>query len=109
MISKQYFLHHFDKKNFRILENFSIGDLIKVGFSIQENEKKRIQFFEGMIIAINGHYLRKKITLRKLGIERVFCCQNIQLKSLKTLKLQKFRKSKLYYLRNILGKKFYKI
>ena len=110
MSNKQDFLQHFDKKNGKVpqdFENFSIGDFIKVGFIVQENKKKRLQFFKGIIIAIKGHNFGKKITLRTAGIERIFCCQSPQIQTLTILKSQKFHRSKLYYLRQRVGKKIF--
>ena len=110
----QDFLQHFDKKNSRNFENLSVGDFIKVGFLVQDKEKKRsqehekdeeerIQFFEGIIIAMTGQHYGKKMTLRKFGIERVFCYQNPQIQTFKILQrfrpTQNFHRSKLYYLR----------
>jgi len=99
MFNRHYFLQHFDRKNSRDFENFSTGDWIKVGFFVQENEKKRLQFFEGKIVAIKGPHFEKKVTLRTAGIERIFCCQSPQIKTLTLLKQQKSHRSKLYYLR----------
>lgn len=108
MFNRQNFLQHFDRKNFRNFENFSTGDFIKVGCILQENEKKRLQFFEGKILAIKGSDFGKKITLRTAGIERIFCCQNPQIQTLTILKSQKFHRSKLYYLRQRVGKKVFR-
>ena len=80
----------------------SIGDYLKVGFIFKEGEKKRIQFFEGIIIATNGSLFAKKITLRQpgtYGVERSFFCQSPQIQTLKILQSKKFRRSKLFFLR----------
>nr|AYC64177.1 ribosomal protein L19 [Johnson-sea-linkia profunda] len=112
MSNRQYFLQHFDRKKGktkvpRDFEKFSIGDFIKVGFLVQENEKKRLQFFEGMIIAIKGPHFGKKVTLRTAGIERIFCCQSPQIQTLTIFKPQKSHRSKLYYLRQRIGKRVF--
>nr|YP_009518886.1 ribosomal protein L19 [Boodleopsis pusilla]AYC64866.1 ribosomal protein L19 [Boodleopsis pusilla] len=103
MVNPHEFLQHFDSKNARAFDPLSIGDWIKVGFLVQENEKKRLQFFEGLIIAIKGP--GKKVTLRTAGIERIFCCQSPHLQTLTLLKPQASRRSKLYYVRQRVGKK----
>lgn len=80
----------------------SIGDYLKVGFIFKEGEKKRIQFFEGIIIATKGSLFAKKITLRQpgtYGVERSFFCQSPQIQTLKILQSKKFRRSKLFFLR----------
>lgn len=84
------------------LDGMSIGDYLKVGFIFKEGDKKRIQFFEGIIIAINGFLFTKKITLLQpgtYGVERSFFCQSPQIQTLKVLQSKKFRRSKLFFLR----------
>ena len=85
------------------LGGMSIGDYLKVGFIFKEGDKKRIQFFEGIIIAINGFLFTKKITLLQpgtYGVERSFFCQSPQIQTLKILQSKKFRRSKLFFLRS---------
>ena len=117
------YLQYFEKKNTRVpridrqnlpryraataapevqVVDISIGDYLKVGFIFKEGEKKRIQFFEGIIIATNGSLFAKKITLRQpgtYGVERSFFCQSPQIQTLKILQSKKFRRSKLFFLR----------
>lgn len=100
------FLEHFDKKTVKKKEKLSIGDYIKVGFLFQEGEKERLQFFKGIIIAITGEY-EKKLNVYTPGIypiERIFSYQSPRIKSLNIIQSQKFRRSKLFYLRNHAGR-----
>ena len=123
------YLQYFEKKNIRVplinrqnlsrssslpeerasvpaVGGMSIGDYLKVGFIFKEGDKKRIQFFEGIIIAIKGSLFTKKITLLQpgiYGVERSFFCQSPQIQTLKILKSKKFRRSKLFFLRNCLS------
>lgn len=102
--SHSLILQHFDNKTALNWQKnkFSVGDYIKIGFLFKEGEKKRIQFFEGIILAINGLYFDKKITLRKpgiYGVERIFSLNSPQIQTVKILKSQKFCRSKLFYLR----------
>lgn len=86
---------------------FSVGDFIQVGFCFQEGEKKRIQFFEGIVIAIRGSFSNKNIVLRKPGlysVERFFAWNSPQIQSLKILKINPSNRSKLFYLRKYRGK-----
>ena len=96
------YLNHFELTRPKIQhikqKDFSIGDYIQVGFSF--GEKKRIQFFKGIIIAING----RKITLRRPGrllrgsshgVEFIFSCD--QINTWKILQSQNFRRSKLFF------------
>ena len=56
--------------------NYKVGDTVKVHFEIIEGKTKRIQIFEGLVIAIKGSGVRKTFTVRKdsygVGVERVF-------------------------------------
>nr|AYC64333.1 ribosomal protein L19 [Pseudochlorodesmis sp. HV01306a] len=101
-------MKHFDNKTpMKIQNNIVVGDYIKVGFLFKEGEKKRIQFVEGIIIAITGPNFEKKITLRKPGIygfELIFSCKSPKIQSLKILQSQKFSRSKLFFLRQRIGK-----
>nr|YP_009519363.1 ribosomal protein L19 [Pseudocodium devriesii]AYC65405.1 ribosomal protein L19 [Pseudocodium devriesii] len=87
-------------------QQFSVGDYIKIGFLFKEGEKKRLQFFEGIVIA----FCNKKITLRRVGaqaqfgVERVFSLTSPQIQTLKILQSQNFGRSKLFYLRKRVGK-----
>ena len=85
-----------------------IGDSIKVGVQIIEGEKKRVQFYEGTIIAKKNSSINTTITVRKtfqgIGIERIFLIYSPKIESIAVLRSSKVRRSKLYYLRNLKGK-----
>jgi large subunit ribosomal protein L19 len=93
------------------LPSFRIGDSVSVSVKIKEGTKERIQKFDGVIIAINGTGTSKTITVRKvasgIGVERVFLIHSPAVDSLKVLSTgrAKVRRSKLYYLRGLQGKK----
>lgn len=101
------YLKHFEKKFAKTLDTFSVGDYIKVGFLFNEGSKKRVQFFEGIVIGINKSYFDKKVILRKPGIyavERIFSIKNPHIQNLKIIYSKNFNKSKLFYLRKRIGK-----
>jgi len=101
------YLKHFEKKKTNKTSDFSVGDYIKIGFYFKENDKKRIQFFEGIIISIKKANFDKKITLRKpgnYGIERTFSYKSPNIERAIIIKSQKFNRSKLFYIRNLVGK-----
>ena len=105
----QQLIKKFEKEISKDLElNFISGNQIRIGTLIQEGDKKRIQFFEGIIIAKNNFSINTTITVRKLfqniGVERTFPIYSPQIKSIKILNLTKSKRSKLYYLRNRIGK-----
>lgn len=106
-MKNSFYLKHFENKSSQKIKELSIGDYIKIGFIFKEGEKKRIQFFEGIVIAKNGDDIQKKITLRKpgtYGIERIFSCKSPNIQNIKILQSQNFCRSKLFFLRKRIGK-----
>ena len=88
---------------------FSSGDTIIVSYKIIEGNKERIQDFRGDVISISGQGKAKSFTVRKVssgvGVVRIFpfSCQNIV--EIKVVKKGHVRRAKLFYLRNLSGKK----
>ena len=91
------------------LPEFGIGDTIKVHVNIREGEKQRIQLFSGTVIALDGTGSTETFTVRRIshgeGVERVFPIHSPNVKKIEIVKLGKVRRAKLYYLRNLTGKK----
>ncbi len=90
------------------LPEFKSGDTIKVNVKVSEGNRVRLQTFEGVIIAVNGVGINKTITVRKLsfgvGVERIFPVHAPIVDSLEVVRKGKVRRSKLYYLRDRVGK-----
>ena len=90
------------------LPSFNSGDSVKVNVKVSEGNRERIQTFEGVIIAINGLGVNKTITVRKLsfgvGVERIFPVHAPIVDSIEVTRKGKVRRSKLYYLRERVGK-----
>jgi large subunit ribosomal protein L19 len=91
------------------IPEFRVGDTIKVNYKIIEGDKTRVQPYQGIVIAIKGTGVSKTFTVRKIsvdrvGVERIFpiCSPNIE--NIKVVKKGKVRRSKLYYLRDRVGK-----
>ena len=88
---------------------FRSGDNIVVSYKIVEGTKERIQAFRGDVIQINGDGATKTFTVRKMsngvGVERIFPFAAPGIVEIKVLKRGKVRRSKLYYLRSLVGKK----
>jgi large subunit ribosomal protein L19 len=84
------------------------GDTVKVNVKVSEGNRDRIQSFEGVVIAINGVGINKTVTVRKLsfgvGVERIFPVHAPIVDSIEVIRKGKVRRSKLYYLRNRVGK-----
>jgi len=90
------------------LPRISVGDTIRIGVTIQEGDKKRIQPYEGIVIAQHRAGSNTTITVRRIfqgiGVERIFPVYSPIIEDIKILKRAKVRRSKLYYLRNRVGK-----
>ena len=88
---------------------FRSGDTISVAYKIIEGNKERIQVFRGVVIKISGHEDQKRFTVRKMsgtvGVERIFPINSPSIESIKLEKYGKVRRTKLYYLRALTGKK----
>ncbi|MDE5798208.1 MAG: 50S ribosomal protein L19 [Treponemataceae bacterium] len=88
--------------------NFSVGDTVKVHFEIIEGKTKRIQVYEGVVIAIKNTGVRKTFTVRKIsygvGVERVFPVYSPRVVRVDVVRVGKVRRSKLYYIRDKVGK-----
>lgn len=93
------------KKN---LKKLFVGDTVKVGVFVEEGNKERVQFYEGIILAKSKSCINFTISVRKvfqgIGVERTFLVNSPKFASIEVLKSSRVSKSKLYYLRNIIGK-----
>ena len=89
--------------------SFSAGDTITVYYEIREGDKVRTQFFKGVVIQIKGRGHSKTFTIRKMsgtiGVERVFPINMPGLKKIEVNKSGKVRQSRIYYFRQLTGKK----
>lgn len=87
---------------------FEIGDTLKVYVKIREGEKERIQMFEGTVIARRGSGVSETFTVRRVsygvGVERVFPVNSPAVDRIEVIRHGKVRRSKLYYLRDRVGK-----
>jgi large subunit ribosomal protein L19 len=98
------------EKNYQNLSipNIRVGDTVKLGVSITEGNKERIQFTEGVVISKKHSGLNSTITLRRVlqgvGVERVYLLNSPKLKSFEILRSSRIRRAKLYYLRSRFGK-----
>jgi large subunit ribosomal protein L19 len=86
------------------------GDTVKVYQKIKDGDKERIQVFEGVVIAKkHGKGINATFTVRKIsddiGVERIFPLHAPFIEKIEITKRAKVRRSKLYYLRNLKGKK----
>lgn len=95
-------------KNDRLV--FKVGDEVSVHIRVREGEKERIQVFTGIVIAIKNSGIAKTFTVRRVasgfGVERVFPINSPLISKIEVTKESiVLRSSKMYYLRNRIGKK----
>ena len=87
---------------------FEVGDTVKVHVRIKEGQKYRIQVFEGTVIAKRHGGIQETFTVRRVangcGIERVFPVHSPVVDKVEVVRHGKVRRSKLYYLRDRVGK-----
>lgn len=85
------------------------GDTVKVHVRIREGEKSRVQIFEGTMIGLHRGGPRTTLTVRKtsygVGVERIFPLHTNLVDKIEVTTRYKVRRAKLYYLRNLTGKK----
>ena len=90
------------------LPDIKIGATVKVYVRIREGDKQRIQMFEGIVIARNNSGIAETITVRRVaygvGVERVFPLHSPNVDKIEIVSYGKARRSKLYYLRDRVGK-----
>lgn len=93
----------------RDIPNTPIGATVKVHYKITEGDKERVQIYEGIVIARKRASIRSSITVRKVtagvGIERVFPLHSPKVEKIEVTRLGRIRRSKLYYLRELKGRK----
>ncbi|MBQ0013960.1 MAG: 50S ribosomal protein L19 [Clostridia bacterium] len=87
---------------------FNIGDTVKVHVKIKEGNRERIQVFEGTVIAKRGGGVSETFTVRRVsygvGVEKVFPLNSPNVEKIEVIRKGKVRRSKLYYLRDRVGK-----
>ena len=95
------------------IEDFAVGDTIKVFVKIIEGDKERTQGFEGVVIAMKGSGISETFIVRKVvqgvGVERIFPFHSPKVDKIKVIKRGKVRRAKLYYLRDRIGSRATKI
>ena len=88
---------------------FKSGDTVTISYRIKEGNKERIQQYRGVVIRISGEGDKKRFTVRKMsenvGVERIFPIESPFIEQIVGNKVGRVRRSKLYYLRNLTGKK----
>jgi large subunit ribosomal protein L19 len=93
----------------RQLPDFGPGDTVIVNVKVKEGNRERVQAYEGVVIGIKNGGLNSAFTVRKIshgyGVERVFQTHSAAIESVTVKRRGAVRAGKLYYLRNLEGKK----
>lgn len=88
---------------------FGPGDTVKVNLKISEGDRERIQAYEGVCIGRSGTGMTASFTVRKIsygeGVERVFPLYSPRIDSIELVRRGSVRRAKLYYLRDLRGKR----
>lgn len=91
------------------VDKFNVGDTVKVYGKIKEGNRERVQVFEGTVIKIQGGSNRTTFTVRKssngVGVEKTWPLHSPNVEKVEVVRRGKVRRSKLYYLRDRVGKK----
>ena len=92
----------------KTIPDFSPGDTVIVNVNVVEGERKRVQAFEGMVIAKRNRGLNSSFVVRKIssgeGVERTFQTYSPLIASIELKRKGDVRRAKLYYLRDRSGK-----
>ncbi len=91
------------------IPSFSPGDRVKVHVKVVEGGRERTQAFDGRVIRRRGGGTRETFTVRRvsygIGVERTFPLHSPVIQRIEVLKKGRVRRARLYYLRNLVGKK----
>ena len=91
------------------IPDFGAGDTLRVNVRVVEGTRERVQAYEGVCIARKNAGINSSFTVRKIsygeGVERVFPLYSPRLDSVELVRKGKVRRAKLYYLRELRGKR----
>ncbi len=92
----------------KVIPDFAPGDTVVVGVNVVEGTRKRVQAYEGVVIAIRNRGLNSSFIVRKIssgeGVERTFQTYSPLIASIEIKRRGDVRRAKLYYLRERSGK-----
>ena len=105
-----HILDSVDAKSLRSdIPEFRVGDTVNVHVNIIEGNRSRVQVFKGIVIRRSGESVRETFTVRKVsfqvGVERTFPVHSPVLEKIEVVTRGDVRRAKLYFLRDLRGKK----
>lgn len=91
------------------VDEFNVGDTVKIYNRIKEGNRERIQVFEGVVLKRQGGSNRETFTVRKfssgVGVEKTWPLHSPSVEKIEVVRRGKVRRAKLFYLRDRVGKK----
>ena len=91
------------------VDQFNVGDTVKVYGRIKEGNRERIQVFEGVVLKRQGGGSRETFTVRKssngIGVEKTWPVHSPNVEKIEVVRRGKVRRAKLFYLRDRVGKR----
>ena len=91
------------------VDEFNVGDTVRVYGKIKEGNRERIQVFEGIVLKRQGGSSRETFTVRKtsggIGVEKTWPVHSPNVERIEVVRRGKVRRAKLNYLRGRIGKK----
>ena len=91
------------------VDDFRVGDTVRVSAKIKEGEKERIQVYEGIVIKRQNGGARETFTVRKtsngVGVEKTWPLHSPSVVSVQVVRKGRVRRAKLNYLRDRVGKR----
>ncbi len=92
----------------KVIPSFAPGDTVVIGVNVVEGTRKRVQAYEGVVIAIRNRGLNSSFIVRKIssgeGVERTFQTYSPAIATIEVKRRGDVRRAKLYYLRERSGK-----
>jgi large subunit ribosomal protein L19 len=93
----------------KVIPRFKAGDTILVRVKVKEGDRERSQAYEGIVIAMSNRGINSSFTVSKMShgvrVERVFQTYSPSVESIEVKRRGDVRRAKLYYLRNLTGRK----
>lgn len=91
------------------VDEFNVGDTVRVYNKIKEGSRERVQVFEGVVLKRQGGSSRETFTVRKfsngIGVEKTWPLHSPNVEKIEVVRKGKVRRAKLFYLRDRVGKR----
>ncbi len=102
-----------EESSYKQRPDVKVGDTVKLYLKVKEGAKERVQIFQGVVISMKGSGLNTNLVVRKIsygvGVEKIIPLHAPVLQKIEIIKRGSVRKSKLFYLRDRVGKRALKV